>query len=77
MAEQQTRTGADGPVDPEDLAAAHGQDPDRPEVVERFARRLDEQGQEAAVQDAVSDERVRANDVGRTQSTGHPSVENP
>jgi limonene-1,2-epoxide hydrolase len=77
VAEQQTRTGADGPVDPEDLAAAHGQDPDRPEVVERFARRLDEQGQEAAVQDAVSDERVRANDVGRTQSTGHPSVENP
>ena len=47
----QLRTGADGPVDPEDLAMADGVDP-TPENVERYRRQLEEEGP-AAVEKAV------------------------
>ena len=45
------RTGAEGPVDPEDLAMADGLDP-TPENVERYRRRLEEEGP-AAVEKVV------------------------
>jgi hypothetical protein len=40
------RTGAETPVDPEDLAMAEGLDP-TPENVERMRRRLEERGSRA------------------------------
>ena len=46
------RTGADGPVDPEDLAMANGLDP-TPEHVERYRRQLEEEGAAVAVEKTV------------------------
>ncbi|KWW99059.1 hypothetical protein C3Y87_09975 [Carbonactinospora thermoautotrophica] len=43
------RTGADGPVDPEDLAMADGEDPVEP-YLERHRRRLAELGPRVAVE---------------------------
>jgi hypothetical protein len=42
----QLRTGAEGPVDPEDLAMAEGLDP-TPENIEKYRRILEEKGPRA------------------------------
>jgi hypothetical protein len=42
----QLRTGAEGPVDPEDLAMADGVDP-TPENIEKYRRILEEKGPRA------------------------------
>ncbi len=70
MSEQDSRRGDDGPVDPEDLAAARGMDPADPRAVARLADQLDTEGREVAVDEALSDERIRADDPARTRSTG-------
>ena len=50
----QPRTGADQPIDPEDLAMAKGQDP-TPAAVERARREIAEKGSRQAVEDTLPD----------------------
>lgn len=51
LSPDQLRTGAETPVDPEDLAMAHGEDP-TPEAIERYRQQLADEGA-AAVEKAV------------------------
>jgi len=51
----QPRTGADQPIDPEDLAMARGRDP-TPQAVERARQEIAEVGTRQAVEDTPPDE---------------------
>ena len=48
----QPRSGADQPIDPEDLAMAQGHDP-TPAAVERARQEIEEKGSQQAVEDTL------------------------
>jgi hypothetical protein len=51
----QPRSGAEQPIDPEDLARAKGQDP-TPAATERARQEMEEKGSQQAVEDVLPDE---------------------